>query len=153
MPKTFQQFNTPLPFLLETITCGARACRDGVLRAQNRCVEDRGGVRCAHQKRKSKKSGLGKTRRGDFGMRNRLVVMMPALVAALSFSAALLGQENNQPSGQPPAANAQSASAKIRKCPRTLIQGAFCGFLGMCSISRTHSAAAVPRKRTDVDTP
>jgi hypothetical protein len=43
-------------------------------------------------------------------MRNRLVVTIPALVAALSFSAALLGQENNQPSAQPPAANAQSAA-------------------------------------------
>jgi hypothetical protein len=44
-------------------------------------------------------------------MRNRLAVVILALVAALIFSAALLGQSNGQPPAQPAAAKAQSAAA------------------------------------------
>jgi hypothetical protein len=42
-------------------------------------------------------------------MRNRLAAVIPALVVALTFYAALLGQTNGQPPAQPPATKAQSA--------------------------------------------
>jgi hypothetical protein len=44
-------------------------------------------------------------------MRNRLAVVIPALVAALTFSADLLGQSNGQAPAQPAAAKAQMAAA------------------------------------------
>jgi len=45
-------------------------------------------------------------------MRNRLAVMIPALVAASTFSSALLAQSNSQaPAAQPPATMAQNADA------------------------------------------
>jgi len=44
-------------------------------------------------------------------MQNRLAVTIPALVAALTFSAALLSQNNGQPPAQPAAAKAQTSAA------------------------------------------
>ena len=44
-------------------------------------------------------------------MQNRQAVVIPALVAALTFSAALLGQSNGQPPVQPAAAKAQTSAA------------------------------------------
>ena len=44
-------------------------------------------------------------------MRNRLVGTIPAIVAVLAFSAALLGQSSSQAPGQPAAAKSQSAAA------------------------------------------
>jgi hypothetical protein len=44
-------------------------------------------------------------------MRNRLAVVMPVLVAALTFSAALLSQSNGQPPAQPAAQKAQTSVA------------------------------------------
>jgi hypothetical protein len=46
-------------------------------------------------------------------MRKRLAVVIPALVVALTFSAALLGQSNGQAPAQPTVAKAQSAVADI----------------------------------------
>src|SRR5260370_31592591 len=57
------------------------------------------------------KLGFSGARRRGFEMRNRLAVIMPALVAPLAFSAVFLAQSNGQVSGQQAAAKAQTSVA------------------------------------------